>query len=386
MDLEKQFFEMAKKEIRLKIGEIRDPATGEFPVVVIDGDSLENMCIRVEGSPELMEIVSRRLASDDSSRPPESAETIRKVFLSYTSVDAAMAKRIAEAIVAAGIDTWWDQWEIKAGDSLRQKVDQGIAGCTHFIVLLTSNSIAKPWVNAEMDAAFVQRLSEACTFIPLRHNLRADALPPLLRGMRSPEIDDELQGIQQIINDIHGISAKPALGPPPKATAETRSTGYSPAATAIAKVFVEATEHGEWGDPQMDPGVLKERTELTQEDVEDALHELRPFVKLLEGSSYCAAIPLPALFSEFDKYWMPWNPEKDAQELASAMINDKTFPAATAEIAARLGWAARRLNPAISYLQRRDLAETMEALGTTPFIAFRVLPTAATRRYVRSRT
>ena len=72
-----------------------------------------------------------------------------RVFLSYTSDDIELARRIAESLHGNGIDTWWDKWRISTGDSLRQKIDEGLSGCTHFLVLLTPQSIDKPWVNQE---------------------------------------------------------------------------------------------------------------------------------------------------------------------------------------------------------------------------------------------
>jgi hypothetical protein len=58
--------------------------------------------------------------------------------------------------------------------------------CTHFLALLTPVSIAKPWVNQEMDAGLVKKLDEETRFIAVRSNLPAGALPPLLKGMLSP--------------------------------------------------------------------------------------------------------------------------------------------------------------------------------------------------------
>src|SRR3546814_17275327 len=82
----------------------------------------------------------------------------------------------------AGIDTWWNGWSIAAGDSIRRKLDEGLANCTHFLVLLTPISIAKPWVNEEIDAGFMRKVSRQARFIALRHDLEAEQMPPLLRG------------------------------------------------------------------------------------------------------------------------------------------------------------------------------------------------------------
>ena len=40
-----------------RIGAIRDPETGEFPTVLLLGDSLERMSFRVEGSAKVLALV-----------------------------------------------------------------------------------------------------------------------------------------------------------------------------------------------------------------------------------------------------------------------------------------------------------------------------------------
>ena len=267
--------EQVRAEIRDKVGAIRDPETGEFPTVVVRGRSLDDLRMSVEGSPEVIAQVKGRLGIDDEEEEGAVADDDLppSVFLSYASDDAALAKRIAVSLQANGIDTWWVRWCIAAGDSLRQKIDEGLSGCTHFLVLLTPQSIDKPWVNQEMDAGLVRKLSNACRFLPVRHQLPAGKLPPLLSGMHAPEITAD-EDVTQLINDIHGISRKPPLGPAPNSVAEAKETktGYSAAANAIAKLFVERTEHGVFADPQFDVEPLAEATGLTVPDTEDGLH------------------------------------------------------------------------------------------------------------------
>jgi len=386
MDLKKAVMDAAieqiKKHFHEVVGAIRHPETGEFPTLIVQGNSLDALSLKIEGSPELLDLVKQRLgveAEGVSFVPTE--KKAPKVFLSYTTADAVLARRIAEALMAAGIDTWWAEWEIKAGDSLRQRIDQGLGDCTHFVVLLTPASIDKPWVNAELDAALVRKLRNECSLIPLRHQIEASQLPPLLSGLKSPQIDDEAAEIQQVINDIHGISVKPPLGNAPEAVRVATPTGYSPAATAIARFFVEASEHGVGFDPQIDADELREKTGLTEEDLDDAIHELSGMVKETFGT----VRPECDLFAEFDGYWMPWKPADDALVVAAAMINSADFPAQLAAIAERIGWPARRLNAAARYLIRRRIVDCIHTLDSHPFTAYRITRTDATRRFVKSR-
>ncbi len=218
-------------DLRTTIGEkirsIRDPDTGEFPTVVIRGDDIEHLSLHVEGSPKLVALVNERLGLEPDNGSGTLVETAPRVFLSYTSDDLERAKKIAETLEANGIETWWDKWCIYPGDSLRQKIDEGIGGCTHFLALLTPQSITKPWVNQEMDAGLVRKLNDQCRFLPVRWDLPSSALPPLLSGMHSPAITCDAD-IIQLVNDIHGVSRRPPRGAAPAIVegAKEAKTGF----------------------------------------------------------------------------------------------------------------------------------------------------------------
>ena len=124
------------------------------------------------------------MAKEDVEHPsPEGERQVPYVFLSYASEDKELARQVANTLQKNGIETWWDDWEIKPGDSMRQKIDEGIGGCTHFLVLLTKQSIDKEWVKIEMDAGFVRKLKGKCRFIPVRHKLSVNRLPPNVGGV-----------------------------------------------------------------------------------------------------------------------------------------------------------------------------------------------------------
>jgi TIR domain len=125
---------------------------------------------------------------------------IPHAFLCYGFEDTALAEKLALSMQANGIDTWWAPWCIGPGESLQQKIDEGLSDCTYFIVLLTPTSINKPWVNLEMDTGLMKSLKEHCTFIPLRYRLPVNQLPPLLHGKNSPEVSDIERDIKQLIH------------------------------------------------------------------------------------------------------------------------------------------------------------------------------------------
>jgi hypothetical protein len=382
--IKKAAFAKLSSELRDRVGSIRHPETGEFPTVVILGEALEDMALRVEGSPELINLVKSKMSEEDLQFLQFSSQDSQagpKAFVSFGWEDKSLAQKVAEGLQANGVDTWWAEWEIGSGDSLRRRIDDGLGDCTHFLVLLTPTSIKKPWVNDEMDAAFMRKIGDKCRFIPLRHRLSASNLPPLLSGMYAPEIDVECSQLSQIVNDIYGISRKPPLGPAPATTSEPR-TGYSAAATAIAKVFVTESVNGEFADPQHNEDSLGEATGLSPEDLTDGHYELRHYIKESMGHFLVEH----SLYSEFDRFWKPWEPAADALKLAADLVNDPDMPSSPLEISDRYGWEPRRMNPAISYLMERKLIDALEALGTSPFIVYRLAKNDATRRFIKSRS
>lgn len=392
--LEETIILAAAEGLRARLGAIRHPVTGEFPTIAVTGDSLETLKIQLEGSPELLELAQQRLASEDDEASSADFEeepsmqqpgvAVPKVFLSFAFEDEALAKRIAHALNDNGVDTWWAGWCISSGDSIRQKIDEGLGDCTHFIVLLTPRSISKPWVMQEMDAGLVRKLSAGTKFIVLRSDLSPTALPPLLQGSLSPEVDPNSFDVTQLVNDIHGISRKPPLGRAPNAVQQAKeaSTGYSPAATSIAKYFVENSDLARKFDPQKSIEEIAIATGLSVEDTIDAAHELSGLIGVFHDE---ILYPEEELFARFDKFWKAWDPAVDALLVATRMVNEPDFPEDPQEIADELKWEPRRLNPALAFLCQRKLVRDFRALDSGQWLVNGIRKTDATRRFVKSR-
>lgn len=376
--------QQVQDHLRQRFSAIRDPQTGEFPTVVILGNQLEDMSIRVEGSPQLLDLVRAQLTEEERETVDLKAietEGARKVFLSYAGEDAVLAEKIGQALMAKGIDTWWAGWSLTAGDSIREKIDEGLSDCTHFVVLLTPRSINKPWVKTEIDAGFVRKVEERCRFIPLRSNLEPSALTSLLATMRSPSVDDFDGAISQLVSDILGLTRKPPLGPAPLSA--QINTGYSAAAITVAEFFARRSLDAIWGDVQSTIAELAAELQLTEDDIRDAVFELRAYLYDTQDDD---VIPGKSFYAEFDGYFMPWKPADDALRIGADMLNDENYPTDPEPIAKRYDWFPRRLNAALAYLLDRDLIEDGRAMGTSPwFMGWVERKHDAMRRFVKAR-
>jgi len=72
------------------------------------------------------------------------SEATKAVFLSYASQDAEAARRICEALRAAGVEVWFDQSELRGGDAWDQKIRRQIKECALFVPIISANTNARP--------------------------------------------------------------------------------------------------------------------------------------------------------------------------------------------------------------------------------------------------
>jgi len=76
-----------------------------------------------------------------------------KVFISYSSVDKAMASQIQKELKGLGINTFLDEKEIGWGDRILERVAQGITDCTDIVVIISPASLKSQWVSFEVGHA-----------------------------------------------------------------------------------------------------------------------------------------------------------------------------------------------------------------------------------------
>ena len=70
-------------------------------------------------------------------------ESAKAVFLSYTSQDADAARRICDALQAAGLEVWLDQSELRGGDAWDAAIRRQIKACTLFMPVISANTSAR---------------------------------------------------------------------------------------------------------------------------------------------------------------------------------------------------------------------------------------------------
>ena len=70
-------------------------------------------------------------------------DTPRALFLSYASDDAQAARRICEALRAAGLEVWFDQNELRGGDAWDASIRRQIKECALFVPVISASTDAR---------------------------------------------------------------------------------------------------------------------------------------------------------------------------------------------------------------------------------------------------
>ena len=111
------------------------------------------------------------------------ASPVTRIFICYASEDSVFAQRIAEYLATKGNDVWLDKWEIRVGDSIVHKINQGLADASHLAIVLSTFSVNKPWVQKELSATLMRQLKDqSVRIIPI---LIDDCqVPPILLDIR----------------------------------------------------------------------------------------------------------------------------------------------------------------------------------------------------------
>jgi hypothetical protein len=106
--------------------------------------------------------------------PPNLDEHTHKydVFISHASEDKEVVVRpLANALRDQGLNVWYDEFELRIGDSLRRKIDLGLANSRVGLVVLSQSFISKGWTNYELDGIVTRSVTGEQILLPIWHNI-----------------------------------------------------------------------------------------------------------------------------------------------------------------------------------------------------------------------
>jgi formylglycine-generating enzyme required for sulfatase activity/dienelactone hydrolase len=211
------------------------------------------------------------------------------IFLSYASQDADAARRICDALRAAGLEVWFDQSELRGGDAWDASIRKQIKECALFVAVISANTDARPegyfrlewklavdrshlmaddqpffvpvilgdlseptarvpekfrerqWMRLNDEGAmkaFADRVSKLVKSVSTQPNLDP-GLP--LRGLRDAAVTSGASG-EQVTN----TSASPSARPPSAAGPTSRASRRTAIIATVAIIFALACAAAAW--------------------------------------------------------------------------------------------------------------------------------------------
>jgi hypothetical protein len=148
-----------------------------------------------------------RLADKDFARNNSQPDRVGyDAFISHASEDKdSIVRPLARALTDLGFRIWFDEFELKVGDSLRQSIDKGLVNSRFGIVVLSKPFFEKNWPQYELNGLAAKEIDGHKVVLPIWHGIgRSEVMA------YSPALADKV-ALNSRITDVLGIANELAI-------------------------------------------------------------------------------------------------------------------------------------------------------------------------------
>ena len=93
----------------------------------------------------------------------------KRVFISYSYQDKEFVEWLQDKLKDFDIEFWYDQAEIGVGESIKEKVNEGLNSSSAFILVLSHSSKNSEWVKYEMNSALLlNAIKKGISILPIK--------------------------------------------------------------------------------------------------------------------------------------------------------------------------------------------------------------------------
>src|ERR1019366_7129267 len=133
-------------------------------------------------------------------------EFIWDAFISHASEDkAAFVEPLALELRKFHLKIWFDKFSLRVGSSLRESIDEGLAGSRFGIVILSHAFFGKNWPKKELNAMFSRQVDGHNVILPVWHDVTKDDIlsySPLLSDIYALRSSDGLEAVTKSLVEI----------------------------------------------------------------------------------------------------------------------------------------------------------------------------------------
>jgi hypothetical protein len=128
------------------------------------------------------------------------------VFISYASEDKeAVARPLAAVLRRAGIRVWLDEHELTVGDSLTEKIDEGLAHSRFGVVIFSPAFFAKHWPKRELSGLRAREEEDRKVILPIWHEIDKPAISrisPIMADVLAANTDEGIDNVARQLTRV----------------------------------------------------------------------------------------------------------------------------------------------------------------------------------------
>lgn len=127
-----------------------------------------------------------------------------QVFVSHATADKWLAKTLCEKIESMGATSFRDDRDINGGDDIPEEIRKQIKQSKEIVVLLTPESVGRPWVTLEVGAAWGR--SKRMRIVLIRCQVSVDSIPDMIKNKKAialNDFDDYTNELAKRVRDHH---------------------------------------------------------------------------------------------------------------------------------------------------------------------------------------
>jgi hypothetical protein len=124
--------------------------------------------------PDLRSII-REAAEPDPEYPLSETAQEYDLFVSHATEDKeGIVRALVTALQSRDVKVWYDEFELRVGDSLRRKIDIGLSRSRFGLVVLSHAFFAKNWPQYELDGLVAMEMAGRQRILPVWHEVTKD--------------------------------------------------------------------------------------------------------------------------------------------------------------------------------------------------------------------
>ncbi len=125
------------------------------------------------------------------------------LFISHATEDkAGFVEPLVAALDEKGLSVWYDRKIFKLGDSIRGKIDEGLAGTRFGVVVLSQTYAAKQWTKNELGALMAKETDGEKVILPIWHGVGTEDVKRLFPTLADRIAVSSGEGIDACVEAI----------------------------------------------------------------------------------------------------------------------------------------------------------------------------------------